>query len=214
VRWIALCLAALALTAPALGSQKPAGSQTASAGPACSPTVDDSAIYSAALQQTVLKGRDDSTQVILYSQTSAGLPPGLASSTYTSPAQRQELTSAAEPATKKDFDAKVTLQCGLGKDIAPVGRVTLVTAKDRNRFFNPGGTFWKGFDQTYPHAAGFTLLSAIGFNGQHKQALVYVGNSCNVLCGTGYFVLLEKKHDKWAAVKTAVLWTAGPASNE
>ncbi len=211
---IAFCLAALALTVPALGSQKPAGSQLPSAAAPCSSTVDDGAIYSAALRQTVLKGRDDSTQVVLYSQTSAGLPPGLASSSYTSPAERQELTSAAESDTKKDFDTKLTLQCDLGMDIEPVGRVTLVAAKDRNRFFNPGGTYWKGFMQRYPHAAGFTLLSAIGFNEQHKQALVYVGNSCGVLCGSGYFVLLEKKHDKWAAVKTAVVWTAGPASNE
>lgn len=211
---IAFLLAVLALAVPVHASQRSSDSKAAGSTPVCTSTVDDATIYSAALRQTVLKGRDDSTQVVLSSQTSAGLPPGLASSSYTSAAERQELDSAAEPTTKKDFDAKASLQCDLGTDIEPVGRVTLLSARDRNRFFNPGGTFWKGFIQKYPRTAGFTVLSAIGFNDQHKQALVYVGNSCNVLCGTGYFVLLEKKHDRWAAVKTAIIWTAGPAPNE
>jgi hypothetical protein len=214
VKSIAFLLTLLAVAASLHGSQRSSDSKPAATPPACTSTVDDAAIYSIALRQTVLKNRDDSTQVVLYSQTSAGLPPGLASSSYTSPAEREALDSATEPATKKDFDAKATLQCDLGTGIEPVGNVTLITARERNRFFNPGGTFWKGFNQKYPHAAGFTLLSAIGFNEQHRQALVYVGDSCNVLCGAGYLVLLEKKHDKWAAVKTAVIWTAGPASNE
>jgi len=136
----------------------------------------------------------------------------MASSSYTGPADRETLDSATDPATKKDFDAKATLQCDLGTDIEPAGRVTLVTAKETNRIFNPSGTSWKGFVQKYPHAAGFTLLSAIGFNEPHDQALVYVGNSCNLLCGSGHFVLLERKHNRWSVVKTAILWTAGPAS--
>jgi len=214
VKSIAFLVGVLAVAAPFHGSQRSSDSKATSATPVCTSTVDDAAIYSIALRQTVLKGRDESTEVVLYSQTSAGLPPGLASSSYTSPVERQGLDSATEPATKKDFDARATLQCDLATGIEPVGRVTLVTAREKNRIFNPGGTFWKGFNQKYPHVAGFTLLSAIGFNEQHNQALLYVGNSCNVLCGSGYLVLLEKKHDKWAAAKTAVIWTAGPASNE
>ena len=49
-------------------------------------------------------------------------------------------------------------------------------------------------------------MSPIGFNAPHHQALVYVGNSCGMLCGAGYLVLLEKKKDKWVVQKTAQIW--------
>ena len=51
-------------------------------------------------------------------------------------------------------------------------------------------------------------MSAIGFDASHHQALVYVGNSCGMLCGNGYVLLLEKKKDKWVAAKTAKIWIA------
>jgi hypothetical protein len=67
---------------------------------------------------------------------------------------------------------------------------------------------WKDFAQKYPNTTGVTIVSAIGFDASHRQALVYVGNSCGMLCGSGYVVLLEKKKDKWMATKTAKIWIA------
>ena len=67
---------------------------------------------------------------------------------------------------------------------------------------------WKDFTAKYPNAAGFSIVSSIAFDASHRQALVYVGNSCGMLCGTGYVVLLEKKKDKWIAAKTAKIWNA------
>jgi hypothetical protein len=209
---VAVLLAFLGAVAPAATAQQPAELQSAAPAAPCTTTSDDATIYSAALRETVLKGRDDSTRIVLASQTSAALPPGMASSSYTSQDEQREVTRLAASATRKDFDSKSALQCDVSKDIEPIGRVTLFNPKDRSRYFNAGGADWKALYQKYPHSTGLTVLSAIGFDAPHNQALVYVGNSCNLLCGTGYWVLLEKKHDKWSVVKTTILWTAGPAS--
>lgn len=56
---------------------------------------------------------------------------------------------------------------------------------------------WKGFKEKYPTAAGFIMLSRIGFNAPMDEALVFVSWSCGPLCGYGDFFLLGKKDDQW-----------------
>ena len=82
-----------------------------------------------------------------------------------------------------------------------------MSPQESDELFSKAGG-WKDFAAKYPNAAGFTIVSAIAFDASHRQALVYVGNSCGMLCGTGYVVLLEKKKDKWIAAKTAKIWIA------
>jgi hypothetical protein len=82
-----------------------------------------------------------------------------------------------------------------------------MSPQQRDELFSKGSA-WKDFAQKYPNATGFTIVSAIGFDTSRRRALVYIGNSCGALCGAGYVVLLEKKKDKWIAVKTAKIWIA------
>ncbi|HTR46235.1 MAG TPA: hypothetical protein VMM16_02450 [Verrucomicrobiae bacterium] len=197
----------LVLAPPLLAAPRAPDAPPATSAQPCTPSDDDSAIYSAVLQEIILKDKSDETRAVLYSKTSAGLPPGLAGSSSSDAEDRQTLLAAADVSTRNDFDAKTSLTCDLPANIGPAGRVTLVTPEEEAKLFAKSGA-WKTFGQKYPNAAGLTLLSGIGFNKLHTQALVYLGNSCGLLCGSGQFALLAKKHDKWVVQKTALLWTA------
>src|SRR5205085_11380065 len=67
---------------------------------------------------------------------------------------------------------------------------------------------WTGFDDKYPHAAGLYGLSAVGFNRERTQALVYFWNACGGTCGDGSYVLLEKCDGTWRIVKRMGLWVS------
>lgn len=195
------------LTLPgAFGAQKPSAPNQPASVATCATSPDDAAIYSAALTKVILKDRDDNRQIVLLSQTSAAYPPGMASFTASTTPDRTELLNAASTATKNDFDAKAKLTCDLTRAALGTG-VVFMSPQEKDEIFSKA-TGWKDFAQKYPNATGFTIVSAIGFDASHRQALVYVGNSCGMLCGTGYVVLLEKKKDKWTAAKTAKIWNA------
>jgi hypothetical protein len=147
------------------------------------------------------------TQIVLLSQTSAGYPPGMAAFTASSTPEKKELLDSAATATKNDFDAKAKLNCDLTANAEVSAAVVFMSPKESDELFSKVSE-WKDFAQKYPNAAGFTIVSAIAFDASHRQALVYVGNSCGMLCGTGYVVLLEKKKDKWIVAKTAKIWIA------
>jgi hypothetical protein len=191
---------------PAHGAQKPSAPAQSASAASCTTSPDDAAIYSAALTKVILKDRDDKRQIVLLSQTSAAYPPGMAAFTASTTPDRTELLDAASTVTKNDFDGKAKLNCDLTR--AALGAsVVFMSPQEKDELFSKGSG-WKDFAQKYPNATGFTIVSAIGFDTSHRQALVYVGNSCGILCGTGYVVLLEKKKDKWIAAKTAKIWIA------
>jgi hypothetical protein len=196
------------LTLPcAHGAQKPSEPAQSASAATCTASPDDAAIYSAALTKVLLKDRDDKRQIVLLSETSAGYPAGMAAFTASSTPDRKELLDSASTATKNDFDAKAKLNCDVTTSAALAAAVVFMSPKETDELFSKGSG-WKDFAQKYPNAAGFTIVSAIGFDASHRQALVYVGNSCGMLCGTGHVVLLEKKKDKWIVAKTAKIWNA------
>jgi hypothetical protein len=211
-RWIVLAAAVL-LIPSACRAQKPPEAAPQSPPAVCTPSADNAAIYSAAFNKLILKGRDDRRQIVLLSRTSTAYPPGMAAFTAFERQERKELLDAAATATKIDFDAKAKLMCDLTANAALSAAVVLVSLNERDEIFSKDSGLWKDFTKKYPNAAGFTIVSAIGFNPPHNQALVYVGNSCGLLCGDGYVVLLEKKKEKWIATKTAKIWTASASQN-
>jgi hypothetical protein len=137
----------------------------------------------------------------------------MAAFTSSATPERKELLDAAATATKSDFDAKSKLMCDLATNAGLSAGAVFVTVNERDEIFAKDSGLWKDFTKKYPNAAGFTIISAIGFNAAHNQALVYIGNSCGLLCGNGYVVLLDKKKEKWIAAKTAKIWTASASQN-
>jgi hypothetical protein len=202
-----LIITAILMAPCARGAQKPSPSAQSPSAATCVTSPDDDAIYSAALTKVILKDRNDRRQLVLLSQTSSGYPAGMASFTASSTPDRNELLDSASNETKSDFDAKAKLNCDLTRSTGLKTSVVFITPAERDELFSKASG-WRDFAQKYPNAAGFTIVSAIGFNHSHNEALVYIGNSCGMLCGAGYVVRLEKKKDKWIATKTAKIWNA------
>ena len=201
-----LLVAGILLVSSACRAQKPPEAAVQSPPSVCTPSADDAAIYSAAFNKVILTNRDDKRQIVLLSRTSNAYPPGMAAFASSETPERKELLDAAATATKIDFDAKTKLMCDLATNAGLRGSVVFVSVNERDEIFSKSTDPWKDFTKKYPNAAGFTIGSAIGLNAAHNQALVYVGNSCGMLCGSGYMVLLEKKKDKWIAAKATKIW--------
>ena len=67
--------------------------------------------------------------------------------------------------------------------------------EDEEIFKEPDG--WDIFAQKYPGAFGYIAFSAVGFNSEMDQALVYVSRYCGRLCGSGQLVVLTKHDGVW-----------------
>jgi len=173
----------------------------------CALTPDELDVYSAAIQELLLKEHDDSARVIIRERTSTGYPPGMASMKSSEENERDVLASASVQ-TRGDFDTRNQTACKLDPHIRPTERIQILTFLEEQASFPRGSGNWKAFYKKYSGATGFTILSRIGFNAAGDQALVYLGNSCELLCGRGHLVLLRKHKGNWKIVKQADIWIA------
>jgi len=53
-------------------------------------------------------------------------------------------------------------------------------------------------------AVSYVRMSAVGFNRDKTQAVVFVASSCGGLCGHWQFHILEKAHGKWSEIPVAM----------
>lgn len=61
---------------------------------------------------------------------------------------------------------------------------------------NPQG--WQEFRYRYTGSNGYVEFSPVGFNPDKTVAVVYMGQHCGNLCGSGQmFVMQKSKHGKW-----------------
>ena len=62
----------------------------------------------------------------------------------------------------------------------------------------PGSGDWQGLRDRDPDSAhSYIVLSPVAFNADKTLAIVYMGDSCGSLCGSGTFHVLEKKEGVW-----------------
>ena len=82
-------------------------------------------------------------------------------------------------------------------------KTNLITDLDLKAIFhgNWGDLEWINYYRRFPDSRGFVMLSRIGFNTQHTQALLYVGSRCGPRCGDIHFLLLEKANGTWTTKK-------------
>ena len=67
----------------------------------------------------------------------------------------------------------------------------------------------KGTQEVYTQLGGILELSRVAFNPTMNQALVYLGYECGMLCGTGYFFLLNKdRNGTWVVLKRQTEWVS------
>jgi len=174
----------------------------------CNLTADELEVYSETIREVLLKDHDDTARVILRERTSDGYPPGMASM-KAAEGDEKDLLQSISTQTRDDFDTQNKIPCTLGPQIQPVGKIQLLTSREERANYLGRSGSWNAFYKKYPGATGFTILSKIGFNSTHDQALVYLGNSCGLLCGNGYLVVLDKHKGKWKVVKQGRIWVAG-----
>jgi hypothetical protein len=107
--------------------------------------------------------------------------------------------SAAE-----DYEAKNSRHWLLNKASfkLPV-KFNLITDLDLKAMFhgNWGELEWIAYYRRYPDSSGFVMLSRIGFNTEHTQALLYLGSRCGPGCRDLHFLFLEKANGTWTTKK-------------
>ena len=107
--------------------------------------------------------------------------------------------SAAE-----DYEARNSRQWLMNKASFkfPV-KIDFITDLDLKAIFhgNWGELQWISYYRRYPESRGFIMLSRIGFNTAHTQALLYMGSRCGPGCGDLNFLLLEKADGNWTIKK-------------
>ena len=65
----------------------------------------------------------------------------------------------------------------------------------------PLEAFWAGFARKYPKAWGYTMLSKVGFNPKHTQALIAVYQQCGPYCSSFETIFLKRIGDKWRVIE-------------
>jgi len=166
-------------------------------------TADDHAIYKAALSD--LYGKQKVERVILIDQTSTGFPPGMAAMTQFG-GKAQPLLKDFPKEAKDDFEARNKTHVKIEADkLKPSFEIVLVDAETAKKTVE-GKVGWQGFRDKYPNSPGITLVSRPGIDAAHNRALLYVGNSCDVLCGGVTLVFLNKENGEWKVANKVTIW--------
>jgi hypothetical protein len=166
-------------------------------------TDEDYAISSVALTDVFGKGKPE--KLVLIDQTSIGFPPGMAAMTQFG-GKAQPLLARVPKDAKDQFDTRNKGHQKIdGARLKTAFDITLVSPEDAEKMVAGGGG-WESFRKKYPKSPGVTLISLPGINSEHTRALLYVGDSCDMLCGNGYFILLGKDGEQWKVLQKVMIW--------
>jgi hypothetical protein len=109
-----------------------------------------------------------------------------------------------EESTGEDYETKNSQKWLLKKDNfkLPV-KHDFITDLDLKAIFHGhwGELEWIQYYRRFPESTGFIMLSRVGFNTAHTQALLYIGSRCGPGCGEIHFLFLEKSNGAWVVKK-------------
>ena len=167
-------------------------------------TDDDYAIAAAALADLFEKQNPD--KILLLDQTSIGFPPGMAAITQFG-GKAQALLKDVPKDAKDEFDSRNKTRAKVEPDnIKGSFEVILLTDDESKKLVESGG--WEPLHKKYPKAPGITLVSRPGLNAERTRALLYIGTSCDMLCGEGVFFLLGKDGGQWKVLHKETIWVS------
>jgi hypothetical protein len=168
-------------------------------------TADDYAIYITALSD--LYGKQKIERVILIDQTSTGFPPGMAAMTQFG-GKAQPLLKDFPKQAKGDFEARNKTHVKIEADkLKPSFEIVLVDAETAKKSVEGNGS-WQSFRDKYPNSPGITLISRPATDSEHTHALLYIGNSCDMLCGGGTLIFLTKQNGEWKVANKVTIWVS------
>ena len=67
---------------------------------------------------------------------------------------------------------------------------------------------WPEYCKRFPGASGIVTWSRVGFNSDGTQALFYESYRCGGLCGSGRYMVMEKKNGSWMIGIDIVVWVS------
>jgi len=97
-------------------------------------------------------------------------------------------------------------QTSLRHSFHPAIDYDLVDSAQLEPFFKRGDPGWFAFYKRFPGSPGIITFSRVGFSEDGTQALFYLSNHCGELCGTGMYVVMEKRNGSWAIGKEIEMW--------
>ncbi len=118
----------------------------------------------------------------------------------------QTRLSDLEAETLASFQSRNEGPAALAEDMDLGIPYVLLTRADFDAIFAPNTSGWDVFYSRYPNSPGMTTVSAVGFNTDLTQALVYIGTTSHWLAGAGYYLLLEKESLTWRISEQVLAW--------
>jgi hypothetical protein len=177
---------------------------------------EDYAVYSLVIQTRFVK--EGVERIVIADHTLMDLPPVMMGMTQFCGSQgMQRIREAAAKDTVQDYEQKNKSSVPLDKKFSLKVPLALISELERDRIFmtakerekktgNPKG--FEEFYRLYPKSPGFMTLSRVGFNPAKTQALLYIGNLCGGLCGSGQFFLLVREGSAWKILYAAMTWVS------
>jgi hypothetical protein len=186
---IALCVCAL------LGTPRPAFAQQL--------TDDEVGVYRALFEEIYDASKD--RPIVLSDQTARGIPPGMTVDVPTEGVQTARFLNQIAPETREDYEEKnkhsvrLPSPCHLAPACETMDIGELATMVKNARA-------WTKFMKKFSHTPGIVIVSRIGFNRDHTEAIVYTGYSCGTMCGQGYYAWMAKPESEWVVKDHTVVW--------
>jgi hypothetical protein len=99
---------------------------------------------------------------------------------------------------------RIAIHANVGSKYLLVGEKELAQVFRKGEFDRA----WTRFYAKYPNSSGLIFLSKVGFNSDRTQAMLYAGRQCGGLCGSGSYLLLNKRNGKWFVEEDMGLWVS------
>jgi hypothetical protein len=111
--------------------------------------------------------------------------------------------AAIDQSAAEDYETRNSRQWLFNKAFKLPVKMDFITDLDLKAIFHGhwGELEWISYYRRYSESRGFIMLSRVGFNTAHTQALVYMGSRCGPGCGDLNFLLLEKVNGTWTTRK-------------
>jgi hypothetical protein len=115
---------------------------------------------------------------------------------------------ALQQATLDAFRKVNAQQESLRRSLHPSIDYELVTSAQLEPIFCHHCGFWPAYYKQFPGSQGLLTFSGVGFSADGTQAFFYFSNRCEGLCGTGDYVIMEKRDGRWALQKEINMWVS------
>jgi hypothetical protein len=132
--------------------------------------------------------------------------------------QRIPWDKTAESLQKKDpalqssalnaFRKVNTQEALLRRSLHPTIDYELASSAQLEPVFCKHCGFWPAFYKQFPGSQGLLKFSGVGFSADGTQAFFYFSNRCEGLCGTGDYVIMEKRDGRWVIRKDIGMWVS------